>query len=157
IKVRPLPKELTVMHDGALLSVSGDKQLSVLARGIDAVKIRLARILPSEINHFVSQTAGDFKKPEFGYRFNESNIAEVFRETRRLAGQSAARPQYLAVDFGKYLAAQGDSQNHGLFLLDVDEDRDEKADAKAQAAHSEDDDEAREQEGEEGGDEEGGD
>jgi hypothetical protein len=41
IKVPELPKEISFMHNGSLLALSGEKKLSVLLRGVSAVKFDL--------------------------------------------------------------------------------------------------------------------
>ncbi len=113
------PREVRIMHEGAVLAVGGEQKLSVMARGIPAVRLELARVLPGDLNHLLSQSTGDFKNPYFqNYLFNEQNVAEIFAEVRKLDASDPRRAQYTAVDFGKYLDA-GDGQNRGLFILGV--------------------------------------
>jgi uncharacterized protein YfaS (alpha-2-macroglobulin family) len=113
------PKEVQIMHAGAILSVSGERRLNVMARGLPAVRVELDRILPKDLNHLLSQSSGDFKSPYFqNYSFNEINISEVFTEVRKLDASDPKRAQYTAVDFGPYLNA-GDVTNRGLFILKV--------------------------------------
>ncbi len=138
VQVPEYPKEVRIMHEGAVLSVSGERRLNVMARGIAAVRIELWRILPRELNHLLSQSSGDFKSPYFrNYNFNEQNIAEVFREVRKLDASDARRAQFTAVDFGPYIDA-GSGANRGLFVLKVqawDPEKNKPADISPTASY----------------------
>ncbi len=115
------PKEVRVMHEGSILSVSGDKKLSVLTVGAEALRIRLARIVPTQINHLLSQTWGDFQSPRFrNYNFSEENISEIFTDIRKLDDSDLSKTQYTAIDFSKYLKDESGLMNRGLFLLRVE-------------------------------------
>lgn len=112
------PKEITFLHPGALMAFSSEKKLSVLIRGIPTVKFEFARIIPTEINHLVSQTEGKFSSPDFvNYRFNQENISQIFSEVQTFNDSEPSKVQYTALDFNKYLAKQANTQQHGLFLL----------------------------------------
>lgn len=50
VKVPELPKEISFLHKGALLALSSEKKLSVLVRGLNAVKFEIARVLPDNAN-----------------------------------------------------------------------------------------------------------
>ena len=119
LRVPAYPREAVIMHDGAVLSVSGERRLNVMTRGLSAVKLSLYRIMPTALNHLISQTMGDFKNPQFrNYAFDEENVSEVFSEVRALESQDPRRAQFTAVDFGPHLDAAG-GINHGLFVLKV--------------------------------------
>ncbi|MDI9818826.1 MULTISPECIES: alpha-2-macroglobulin [unclassified Legionella] len=119
IKVPEYPKEISFIHKGALLALSGEKKLSVLVQGLAAVKFDFARILPANINHLVTQTQGDFNNPYFiNQSFNEQNISQIFSEVQQFAASDFTRPQYTALDFAKYLSAATNTGGpQGLFLL----------------------------------------
>ncbi|OGQ90027.1 MAG: hypothetical protein A2289_15320 [Deltaproteobacteria bacterium RIFOXYA12_FULL_58_15] len=135
-QVPSFPREVRVMHEGAVLSQSGERRLSIMARGVGAVRIELARVMPQELNHLISQTYGDFRSPQFhNYEFNEDNIAEVFTEIRTLDATDPKRAQYTTVDFGPHVKAAG-GIHRGMFFLKV-----EAWDAKENRAADLDDDE----------------
>ena len=121
ITVPPYPRELKIMHNGSLLSLSGDKKLTVFSRGIDAIKFEIGRVMPDQINHLVSQTRGAFSSPRFGtHQFTQDNIVERFTETRILENMGAEKAQYTALDFNKYLHEEGGrSGARGLFFMRV--------------------------------------
>jgi alpha-2-macroglobulin len=118
LSVEPMPQVVEILHEGSVLALSGGRKLSVLARNLRAVEIELARLLPGSVAHLASQTDGTFQQPEFNdWRFDEYNLAEVFREVRALAPAAPGDPQYEAVDFGAALSQGGPPR--GLFQLRV--------------------------------------
>lgn len=117
MKVPDFPQEISFLHRGALLALSSEKKLSVLVRGLPAVKFEIARVLPDNINQLVSQTEGDFNNPYFvNQRFNQQNISQLFSEIQTFDASDFSKEQYSALDLEKYLASEtGGGQ--GLFLL----------------------------------------
>ncbi|STX51507.1 Alpha-2-macroglobulin [Legionella busanensis] len=118
IKVPELPQEISFLHKGALLALSGEKKLSVLVRGVPGVKFEIARVLPGNINQLITQTEGNFNSPNFiNYTFNQQNISEIFSEVQSFA-DDLTKQQYTALDLAKYLAAPLNQEGmQGLFLL----------------------------------------
>ncbi|WP_424244557.1 hypothetical protein Dip510_001811 [Elusimicrobium posterum] len=114
VSVPAYPKELKVVGNGSLLAMGGSKKLSFVSRNLDGIKVELARILPGRINHFVSQTGGDFENPYFkdSYYFNENDISEKFEKVISLK-KEAIKPNYSSLDLEKYIA----KGKTGLFLL----------------------------------------
>ncbi len=71
------PREISYLHKGAVLALVTEEKLSVVVRGLPGVKFTIARVLPDDINHLVTQTSGDFNNPYFtNYSFNQDNISE---------------------------------------------------------------------------------
>ncbi|CDZ79213.1 hypothetical protein BN59_03531 [Legionella massiliensis] len=136
IKVPEFPKEIGFLHKGALLALGGEKKLSVLVRGLPAVKFNFARVLPENVNQLVTQTQGDFNNPYFiNQSFNQQNIAEIFSEVQQFNASDLTQQQYTALDFAKYLSATANSGGpQGLFLLQAtgwDADKNEALDVNA--------------------------
>jgi len=114
------PTMVRIMHDGSILSVSGDRKLTVVSTGYEYLNLNLARILPAEINHLLSQSEGDIRNPNFGhYNFNEENISEIFNQERDLSQSDPSKPRFTAIDFSGYLGTGQYPTNHGLFILRV--------------------------------------
>ncbi|MBI3547597.1 MAG: alpha-2-macroglobulin [Elusimicrobia bacterium] len=121
LTVRPFPKELQIMHDGALLSMSGDKKLSILSRGVGHVRFEVGRVIGGQVNHLVSQSRGQFRDPHFvNHGFGSDNITERFTSTRELARVEAGKTQYSAFDLSEYLSG-GEDHKRGLFFFKVQE------------------------------------
>ena len=119
IKVPDLPKEISFIHNGALLALSSEKKLSVQVRGLSAVRFDIARVLPDNTNQLVTQTQGDFNNPYFiNQSFNQQNISELFAEVQTFDASDLTKQQYSFLDLTKYLAAEANTGGpQGLFLL----------------------------------------
>lgn len=112
------PQEISFLHNGALMALSSEHKLSVLVRGIPAVKFEVNRLLPHEINHLVSQTQGRFNDPYFlNYHFDKNDISEVFSEIKQFNADDPAHAQYTALDLERYLASRNKADGLGLFII----------------------------------------
>ncbi|MBI5597062.1 MAG: alpha-2-macroglobulin family protein [Elusimicrobia bacterium] len=117
VRAPDYPRELSIVGDGAVLSLGGERRLSVVARGVPAVRFQVARILPGEVNHLVSQSQGEFRNPVFkGWNFGPDDISERFSEERVLGDAPPGHALYAALDLGRYSDA-GDGARRGLFLV----------------------------------------
>nr|WP_253307492.1 palindromic element RPE1 domain-containing protein [Rickettsia endosymbiont of Ceutorhynchus assimilis] len=117
-------KEVKLMSNGSILSLSGEKKLSVYSVGIDKLHVEIDKINQADINHLISQTSryNSFQNPTFinEYSFNEYNISEVFEEDIAIDSKNTDLPSYSTLDFGKYLKlGSSDSYSKGLFLTKV--------------------------------------
>lgn len=119
ISVPEFPKEISFLHKGALLALSGEKKLSVLIRGVPAVKFDFARVLPENVNQLVTQTQGDFNNPYFiNPSFNQQNISQISSDIQQFDTSDLGKQQYTALDFSKYLSMEANATGpQGLFLL----------------------------------------
>lgn len=119
IPVPVIPREIGFLHKGSLLALSGEKKLSVLVRGVPAVKFDFARVLPENINQLITQTQGDFNNPYFiNPTFNQQNISQISSEIKEFDISDLAKQQYTALDFSKYLTMNTNTLGpQGLFLL----------------------------------------
>lgn len=122
-------KEVKLLSDGSLLSLSGEKKVSVYSLGASKLKFDVQRVITSDIGHFISQTGGKFENPQFeNYNFSEKNLSEAFSEDVALSGNDPRKPQFTAFNFAPYLtkAAQeksvfskGAPNGKGLFFLTI--------------------------------------
>ncbi|MDD5261796.1 MAG: alpha-2-macroglobulin [Methylacidiphilales bacterium] len=127
LEIPDYPREIRIMHDGSILAQSGECKLSVLTRGVKQVEYRLGKISPSEINHLVSQSEGNFQNPFFrNYSFGEDNISRAFYKTVSIGNSDSSKPNYLALDFRKLLA-EHNVEAGGLFFLEVTEQPDDES------------------------------
>ncbi|MDO8990968.1 MAG: alpha-2-macroglobulin [Sideroxyarcus sp.] len=119
IRVQPFPKEVRILHSGSLLPISGERKVPILARDVDALHYEIGRLVPGQIQHLVSQSYGDFGKPNFNnYNFNFDNLAERLTEIDELPKLAPGKAQYAALDLGKYLK-EGSEGKRGLFMIKV--------------------------------------
>lgn len=119
LKTPELPQEISFLHKGALLALSGEKKLSAVVRGLAAVKFEIARVMPGNVNQLITQTGGDFNNPFFlNQTFNQQNISEIFSEIQQFDTSDPSRQQYTALDLERYLStATATNGPRGLFLL----------------------------------------
>ncbi|QPJ63578.1 MAG: alpha-2-macroglobulin family protein [Candidatus Nitronauta litoralis] len=108
------PKELSIMQSGGLLALSGEKKISIVARGLDRIKFEVARVLPRFISHLVTQTRGNFDSPYFtNYNFDRQHIADMKTEEISLFRDDDRKAQFTSFDFSSYL----ERGKKGLFFL----------------------------------------
>ncbi len=118
--VPPYPPELRILSQGALLPMSGEKKVAVLVRDLPGLRVEIARVQPSQLQHLVSQTQGNFANPEFLGSFGPDNMTDRFERKLPLPGLARGKPHYEAIDLAQYLAKDGDKEpKRGLFLLKV--------------------------------------
>jgi len=73
--VPQFPKEVRLLGKGNVLAMEGERKLAVQARGIDHLRVTLARVPESQFQHLISLTTGStFDEPEFRYPFGEDNL-----------------------------------------------------------------------------------
>lgn len=118
LQVPPYPSELKILSQGALLALSGEKKVAVLVRDLPGVKIEIGRVLPSQLQHLVSQSGGNFANPQFYERFGADNLTERFEHKVPLPNLERGRAHYEAVDMSQYLKGDG-AERRGVFLLTV--------------------------------------
>lgn len=121
VAVPEFPRQLKILSQGALLSLSGEKKVPLYARDVDSVRFDVGRVLPDQLQHLVSQSGGDFRHPDFNYNFSQDNISERFTETRDLPKLPHGQSKYFAFDFTKYLDVGGSAEGRrGVFFFTVE-------------------------------------
>jgi uncharacterized protein YfaS (alpha-2-macroglobulin family) len=118
-RVKQYPKEVSILSDGAIVSLTGSKQIAMLTRDIGDVNLDIGRIRPDDINHLVSQSNGNLNSFSFEYyNFNEYNITEQYHEKRAVPVSGAGAVNYFSFDFTRYLDAIPEKNlRYGLFVF----------------------------------------
>lgn len=112
------PKELRILGDGSLLTLSGEKKIALMARDLLGVKVELGRILPDQIQHLISQSSGEFGHPDFlNSDFGQDNLTERFETLIPLTAQAPGTPNYQPVDLSAYMTNAHGGNKRGIFLL----------------------------------------
>ena len=114
------PAYANFVHKGSLLSLAGDKKISLYGRNLTSLKVVLFRVLPNSIQHLVSQTYGRFGAPDFNYNFGPENISEVFSQVITFPDTEAGKPSYSVFDFSQYI--ENARIPKGLFLIKLTQD-----------------------------------
>jgi len=115
-------RELKILHDGALLSLSGSKKLGVAVRGVGKAQVTLRRVLPHNMHHLAQFSRGDFQNPSF--KIPIEHFAETFTYDEAMPPGKEMQRQYFAVNFARFAQKQG-YPPRGLFLLSVAEKKDQ--------------------------------
>lgn len=114
IAVPPYPRQLKLLHQGALLALSGDRKVAVFARDVPGIRFEVARVLPTQLHHLVSQSRGSFAEPRFDDGFSQDNLTELSTEDRALTELPPGTPRYEALDLTRHLDG---SDRRGLFFV----------------------------------------
>ncbi|MCL2872709.1 MAG: alpha-2-macroglobulin [Betaproteobacteria bacterium] len=120
-KVPDYPAVAKIMSEGSLLSLAGERKLSVLARDIPAIRYTISRVLPQQLQLLVKRNDvrynNDFfanpNLQNYGY-ITEDDISERFVKIIELPKLEPGKPQYQALDLNEYLKTQ-----RGIFVLHV--------------------------------------
>ena len=131
-----IPREVSVMGNGGLLALNGERKISVQSRGIDHLRYTVARVKTAQINHLVSQTRGSFESPSFYGGFGFENISDYGQTVQAIARQSEYAVNYSSFDFTPLI--HGADSGRGLFYLTIDAVRPRTADDGVAAGNSRD-------------------
>ncbi|MDR6937652.1 alpha-2-macroglobulin [Luteibacter sp. 3190] len=112
LTVPDYPRLLRFMADGSLLSLSGDRHISVVSRNLPGMRIEVGRVLPDQLQHLVSLNSGSYAKPEM-YGFTPDHIVDRFVKKVAFPDEGPGKAHYEGFDLGQYLAAG----KRGVFLL----------------------------------------
>ncbi|HEY6783625.1 MAG TPA: MG2 domain-containing protein, partial [Gemmatimonadales bacterium] len=114
--VPPFPKEVKILGSGSLLSLSGDRKISIYSRDIPELLVEVGRVLPNQLQHLVTQTSLVFGATQFNnYEFDASNLTARRADTIPLPPAVPGTAHYQPYDLGPFLSAGANPK--GLFLL----------------------------------------
>jgi alpha-2-macroglobulin len=116
LTVPEFPKALSFVGDGALLSLKGEKRVSVLSRNVIAYKLEVSRVLPDQLQHWVKYSSGSFKEPNFNY-IEQDSLVERFERVVRLPALKPGATHYEGIDLSPYFTAE----KHGVFYIQLTE------------------------------------
>ena len=109
--------ELSIMSQGSLLALSGERKLPILVRDLPGIRLEIGRLLPQQLQHLVTQTNGDFSHPQFYGGLTSDNLVDRFQKEIPLS-IPAGKAHYETVDFAEYLRNDV-ADRRGVFLLKV--------------------------------------
>jgi uncharacterized protein YfaS (alpha-2-macroglobulin family) len=116
------PPAVKIISEGSVLSLSGEKKISILTRNVPAIQIEVSRLLPGTVSHLVSQTQGTFSDPTFWRQYSDlgfgfDDLSEVISEVRLVPVDNSGKNQYTVFDFAPLLSSG--ALPHGLFWLKI--------------------------------------
>ncbi|MEQ4925083.1 alpha-2-macroglobulin family protein [Proteus hauseri] len=115
VSVPDYPKMLNFMSEGALLSMMGEKQITVAARNLPGLQLDIKRVIPSQLQHIVSFKDKNFTSVNFN-RLNDEYFTEHFSYQTALNTEDKGQIQYKGIDLSRYLATDPKAKR-GIFLL----------------------------------------
>lgn len=118
-KVPKFPKELSIMSKGSLLSLTGDKKISIVGRDLEYVRFSAHRVLPGQVAHLITQTGGDLMSPSFNnYNFDLDNLSTPIHKVVTMPVVGRGKSQYTHFDFQRAMSQSG-RVPRGLFLFEA--------------------------------------
>src|SRR2546427_7530793 len=117
--IPPFPKEIKILGSGSLLSLSGDRKISIYSRDVPALLVEVGRVVPNQLQPLVSQTSLVFGATEFtNYaNFDASTLTARQADTIPIPPLGPGKAHYQPYDLARYLS--GGAGPRGLFLLSV--------------------------------------
>lgn len=109
------PTSLSFMSQGSLLSMSGEKQISVAARNVPGLKLDIKRVIPSQLQHIVSFKSSDYSSAQFN-RLSDEYFTEHFEYTSAVNNEKPGEVSYQGIDLSRYLSDNPNARR-GVFLL----------------------------------------
>ena len=112
-------RSVKIAGTGALLSLAGDKQLGIVARGgVDTAYVNLYKVDSNEINHLITQTYNLFSDLEFRapWIFDQYDMATVFQKKIPFANTSMNSVNYASINLGEYLDRTYNDKT-GIFII----------------------------------------
>lgn len=116
LSVPPYPKLLRFVGEGSLLSLRGERRVSIVSRNTDALRLEVGRILPDQLHHLASGHRGSLSEPHL-WQLSEDALVERFEKRVTLPNEDPARSDYTGVDLGEFF----DARRRGVFLLSLRE------------------------------------
>ncbi|MCS6893378.1 MAG: MG2 domain-containing protein [Deltaproteobacteria bacterium] len=118
--VRPEIREPEVgfVGAGSILSLTGEKQLTIWSKNISHLYLKIYRVIPDFIHFLGTQTWGPYPEPNFKYNFDPYQISEVFEKTFAVPRSELNKPSYTTINLDEYIASNHQNPR-GLFLVSV--------------------------------------
>ncbi len=106
------PPLLNFVGEGTLLSLKGERKLSIVHRHVAGMRLRIERVLPDQLHHFVNFQTANQKNPSF-YDVQPEVLSERFEFMEALG--EAEKSSYSGVDLSNFLS----SGKQGVFLVSL--------------------------------------
>lgn len=119
-------RSVSIAGTGAILSLAGDKQLGIVARGgVDTAYVNLYKVESGELNHLITQTYNLFSNLEFqdSWSFNAYDMSTVFQKKIPFANTNMNQVNYASINLGEYLDRTYNDKT-GIFIIKTSADED---------------------------------
>ncbi|MGG4610282.1 alpha-2-macroglobulin family protein [Providencia sp. Me31A] len=119
VRVPDYPILLNFISEGSLLSMKGEKHITVASRNLAGLQLDIKRVIPNQLHHVVSFKEKKFTSINFN-RLNDEYFTEHFKYQTTLNKNNEGEIQYKGIDLSQYLSKNPNSK-HGIFLLTLRE------------------------------------
>ena len=122
-EIATFPRDVEVIGRGGVLALNGEKKIGIKSRGVPWMRITLARVPFSQVQHLARFTNGDFQSPYFRGWIDESNIAHFHREVRKIPMRNEFEASYTTFDFSAAVQRADVSDpdaSRGMFFITVE-------------------------------------
>ena len=118
LQVGEPPREVRILHSGALLPLRGERRLSLYSRDVPAIRYEVARVLPDRLPLLATQAGGTFANPEFfNWNLSYDDLTERSEVIEPVAPATArGAVQYHGFDLTPFMA-EGGAGGRGVFLV----------------------------------------
>ena len=113
-QVPEYPRLLKFVGQGSLLSLRGERRVTVVSRNLPAMRLEVGRVMPQQLHHLVQFNEGDFSSPQV-WTIGEDSLVERMEKRVRLPTDNPALSHYEGLDLGEFFT----ENRHGVFLLSL--------------------------------------
>lgn len=113
-QVPQYPQLLRFVGEGALLSLQGERRVSIVSRNVHAARLEVARVLPEQLHHLAFANEGSYDKPRL-WGIEANSLVDRVEKRLRLPADDPAKAHYEGVDLGQFLSAS----RRGVFMLSL--------------------------------------
>lgn len=115
VTVPDYTKVLRFTSQGSLLSMQGEKQITVATRNQPGMLLDIKRVIPSQLQHVVSFKDYAYSSVDFS-RLGDSYFTERFQYKTKLNNDKPEELGYKRIDLSRYMS-QDPNSRRGIFLL----------------------------------------
>ena len=114
LTVPEYPRLLSFVGEGALLSLRGERRVTVVARNMPKIRLEVGRVVPEQLHHLVQFNEGSYGRPEL-WTIGEDSLVERMEKRVVLPSGDPAKTLYEGIDLGEFFSGG----RHGVFLLSL--------------------------------------
>ncbi len=114
LTVPEYPRLLSFVGEGALLSLRGERRVTVVARNMPKIRLEVGRVVPEQLHHLVQFNEGSYGHPEL-WTIGEDSLVERMEKRVVLPAGDPAKTVYEGIDLGEFFTGG----KHGVFLLSL--------------------------------------
>jgi alpha-2-macroglobulin len=108
------PQLLRFIGDGALLSLHGERRVSLVSRNVANARLEIARVLPEQLQHLAFANQGSYTTP-YLQGIEADDLVERVEKRLHLPADDPAKAHYEGVDLGEFLKPS----RRGVFMLSL--------------------------------------